>query len=243
MENLVIVCCLHGNERYGLSVCKSQSLFPFILANEKALKENKRFIDADLNRVFPGKINDNYEENRAIEILERLKDFEYVLDLHSSSNFCPLFGIITKPNKRKIEFAKKLHLKRLVIMPHTFASGKSLIDFVNCGISLEVGPHERKENLEEVEKLLNNFAEPKNYNHDLELFEVFSIINKQHKNILIKNFDGVKQGQVIAEDETGKQLAEHDFIPILVGEQAYEGILCLAARKMPADNLYKLTKP
>ena len=62
MENLVLICCLHGNEGYGLEVCKGQSLFPFVLANEKALEENKRFIDWDLNRCFPGNRKGNYEE-------------------------------------------------------------------------------------------------------------------------------------------------------------------------------------
>ncbi|MBS3094157.1 succinylglutamate desuccinylase/aspartoacylase family protein, partial [Candidatus Pacearchaeota archaeon] len=73
MEKLVIICCLHGNEIYGLEVCKDQSLFPFILANEKALKENKRFIDSDLNRSFPGKADGNYEERRAFELTKKLK--------------------------------------------------------------------------------------------------------------------------------------------------------------------------
>jgi len=235
MKNLVIVCCLHGNEGYGFEICKNQSLFPFVLANEKALKENKRFIDADLNRIFPGNQNGNHEEKIAVELLEKLKDSDYLLDLHSSSNSCPLFGIITKPNKEKIDFAKKLGLKRLVIMPENFASGKALIDFVKCGISLEVGPHERKENIKEVLDVLNNFAENKNYNEKLEIFEIFATIRKQSGNILIQNFQEVKKGQQIADS----QLAEFNFIPVLVGEDAYKDLLCLAAKKLDSDNIYK----
>jgi succinylglutamate desuccinylase len=228
MENLILVCCLHGNERYGLEVCKSQSLFPFVLANKKALKENKRFIDTDLNRSFPGKFNGNHEEKRAAEILSEIKNSKYVLDLHSSSNNCPIFGIITKPNNEKIEFAKKLGLKRLIIMPESFASGKSLIDFADCGISIEVGPHERKENVQEVLELIKNFGESKNYNENLELFEVFDIIKGKTNNILINNFQEVKKAQKINEN----QAAEFKFTPILVGESAYTGIICLAGRKL-----------
>ena len=52
---LAIVCCLHGTEPYGLEVVKRLPVFPpFFIGNEKALKENKRFIDTDLNRSFPG---------------------------------------------------------------------------------------------------------------------------------------------------------------------------------------------
>lgn len=232
MKKLVIVCCLHGNERYGLSICESQSLLPFVLANEQALKENKRFIDADLNRSFPGNKNGNHEEKIAAELLENLANFNYVLDLHSSSNFCPLFGIITQPNKEKIEFARKLGLTKLVIMPESFASGKSMIDFVKCGLSLEIGPHERKENINEVKKLLTNFVEQKNYPENLEVFEVFSIIKKEREKILIRNFEKVRKGQKITEDEGGSQLTEFDFVPVLVGEEAYRDTLCLACKKI-----------
>jgi tryptophanyl-tRNA synthetase len=242
MEKLVIVCCLHGNERFGLDVCKSQSLFPFVLANEKALEENKRFIDADLNRVFPGNFQGNHEEKLAAELTENLKSFEYVLDLHSSSNECPLFGIITKPNEEKIEFAKKLGLKKLVIMSPSFASGKALIDFTNCGISLEVGPHERSENIDEVLELINNFAGGKNYNNDLEIFEVVSIVKKLGREILIKNFEPVFNGQVISQDTNFEQKAEYDFVPVLVGEKAYGDTLCLACKKISSENVYKSEK-
>jgi len=231
MEKIVFVCCLHGNERYGLEVVKKLPAFPYFLANEQAMKENKRFIDVDMNRCFPGNKNGNYEERQAINLLDKVKDFDYLIDLHSSSNICPLFGIITKPNNEKIGFAKKLGLKRVVIMTESFASGRSLIDSAKCGISLEVGPHKRKENIKDVLELIENFSNDILY-EDPEVFEVFDIIKKLHKSkILISNFQEVKKGQVIAENSEERQIADFDFIPVLVGEEAYNGVLCLACRK------------
>lgn len=235
MKDLILICCLHGNEGHGLKVCKRQSLFPFILANEKALKEKRRFIDVDLNRCFPGKKEGNHEEKLAFEILDKIKKFEYVLDLHSSSNKCPVFGIITKPNKEKIEFARRLGLSRLVIMPESFASGKALIDFVNCGISIEIGPHERNENVGDVLKLINNFASKTNYSDDIEIFEVFDIIKKENEKILINNLEHVTRGQIMSKGN-GEQRAEFDFMPILVNEKSYGDTLCLACRKVDFIN-------
>jgi len=232
MKNLLIVCCLHGNERYGFEVSRSQSFFPFVFANKKAYIENKRFINTDLNRSFPGKPNGNHEERLANYLMKKLKSFYYVLDLHSSSNTCPIFGIITKPNKEKIEFAKQLGLKRLVIMPESFASGKALIDFVPCGISIEVGPHDRRENLREANELIKNIIESKtNNNNDLEIFEVFGTIKKSKENILINNFDSIKKGDILAKDNSGNQIAESDFTAVLVNEEAYKDVLCLACKK------------
>ena len=55
---IAVVCCLHGTEPYGLEVVKRlPASLSFFIGNEKALKENRRFIDSDLNRSFPGKEN------------------------------------------------------------------------------------------------------------------------------------------------------------------------------------------
>ncbi|MDP2925501.1 MAG: succinylglutamate desuccinylase/aspartoacylase family protein [Nanoarchaeota archaeon] len=231
MKNLAIVCCLHGNERYGFEVSKNQSFFHFFLSNKKAFIENKRCIDADLNRCFPGKIDGNHEERLAYNLIKKIKDFYYIIDLHSCSNNCPMFGIITKPNPEKIEFAKQLGLKKLIIMPEFFASGKALIDFVDCGISIEVGPHNRKENVREAIQLIKNIIENK-INEDIDIYEAFNIIKKSKENILINNFENITKGQIIASDISGNQSAEYDFTAVLVGEDVYEGVLCLACRRI-----------
>jgi len=229
---VAVVCCLHGNEPYGLEVAnKLTSSFSFFIGNKIALERKVRFIEADMNRCFPGKINGNYEEVMASKLVKKLKEYEYVIDLHSSSNHCPLFGIITKPNKEKLNFAKRLGLKRLVIMPEFFASGKALIDFVRCGISLEVGPHERKENVKEVLKAIDNFFNNKK-NENVKIFEVFDIIKKGYSEVLIKNFDEVKAGQVISKNGKCRQVSKLYFTAVLVDEEAYGDILCLACRKL-----------
>lgn len=235
--NFAIVCCLHGTEPYGLEVVKRlPSFLPSFMGNEKALKENKRFIDGDLNRSFPGKENGNYEEKIAYNLINKLNSFDYILDLHSSSNDLPIFGIITKPNYQKIDFAKQLGLSKLVIMQDSFASGKSLIDFVKCGLSIEVGPHHRVRNVSEVLELISNFLNKKTKNENIEVFEVFDIIKKEADSIIIKNFQFTRKGEVIAKSENKEQVAMFDFFPVLIGEEAYKGVLCLAARKIEFKN-------
>jgi tryptophanyl-tRNA synthetase len=241
---IAIIAGIHGNENYGLEVIKKlPPNIHFFIANKKALKQNKRFIDEDLNRIFPGKQDGCHEEKLAYQLTKKLKDYDYVIDLHSSSNYCPLFGIITKPNKEKIELAKKLGLNKLVIMPNKFATGKALIDHVKCGISLEIGPHDKKQNIEEVlsvMKNLNKSEEDNGANNSIEFFEVMGIIKKQAENILISNFQQIKKDQIIAIDQNKKQIAEEDFTAVLVNEASYNRVLCLAAK--PLKNFYKALK-
>jgi len=231
MNELLVVACVHGNEIYGLEVLKKFSGVDSFVGNPKAVEKKVRFIDSDLNRVFPGKKDGNYEEKLALEINKKLVNYDYVVDLHSSSSKCPLFGIITKPMKEKIEFAKKLGLKKVVVMSENYASGKALIDFCKCGISLEIGPHEDKTIIDEVSEKIENFISDKSMSEP-EIFEVFDVIKQEHKNIKINNFEFVNKGQILSEDSFGKQIAEEDFIAVLVSEKAYNNVLCLAGRKV-----------
>lgn len=239
---LAVICCLHGNEPYGLEVIKRlPDSFSFFIGNKRALKENRRFLETDLNRCFPGNKFGNHEERIACYLTKKLKKFDYVIDLHSTSKSCPIFGIITKLNKEKIELAKKMGLKRLVIMPEFFASGKAMIDYVKCGISLEVGPHNRPDNVKESLELIKNLIENKDCN-SLEIYKVFKLIRKEFNEVLINNFDSIKKGQIISREGEKEQYAEEDFTAVLVNEETYEGILCLACEKvsyLTFQNLFK----
>jgi succinylglutamate desuccinylase len=229
---LAIIPCVHGIEPYGMEVVKRLPAIPFFIGNPLALERKVVFVESNLNRSFPGKENGTYEEKLAYELKNKLKDFDYVIDLHSSSNKCPIFGIISKSNNEKIEFAKKLGLKRLVIMSQDFEDNNALIDWVKCGLSLEVGPHERKENVDDAVELIKNFLNNKNKNENIEIFEIFNIVKKQTENIIIENFQHIKKGDLIAFDENIKQYAEFDFTGILVDEKSYGDVLCLAAKRI-----------
>jgi len=235
MKRIAIVACVHGNEPYGLEVGKNlPSSCSFFIANEKALRENKRFIDTDLNRCFPGKIDGNHEEYLAYQLTKNLKSFDYVIDLHSTPQNCEMFGILTKPNKEKMRLAKLLGLKRIVIMTQEYASGKALIDVVECGISLEIGPHQSNEISKQALAAINNLTEKREVeNQVFEIYEVFCIIRGKISNVCMNNFQEVKKGQSIAVQEDGsQQKATFDFVPVLVGKKAYSDVICLACKKI-----------
>ena len=230
---------MHGNEKVGLLLKRRLGYLdiPVFIGNPKALRKNIRFVEEDLNRVFPGDSGGCYEERRAIKLLAKIKDFDIVIDIHSSSNECPLFGIITSPNKEKVLMAKKMGLDKLIVMPEELAKGKSLIDNVKCGISLEIGPHKAKKNVRELGRAIKSLIDDTSEDqHEMKICEVFDII---HKNIddegKIENFRQVRKSQPLLKNR--ELLAEEDFVPILVEEEAYENILCLAARETLENSL------
>ena len=156
-----------------------------------------------------------------------------------------MFGIITRLNAEKIGLAKKIGLKRLLIMTEKLAKGCALIDHVKCGISLEVGPHKRKENVDEALELISNILKNEVGNNTLEMFEAFDIIkSKGNCEVYMENFKKVKRGELIANDETGKIYAKFNFYPVLVSAKSADNLLCLAARKLTTfknNNSLKIT--
>lgn len=233
MKKIGIIGCVHGNEKLGKQIIgklKKASLkkevFLFFIVNKKAMKKNKRFIDIDLNRCFPGKKNGKYEERLAAKLVKKLKCCDYVIDLHSTKSKTDNFIIITKPNKRKIKLANKIPLKKLVIMESAIAKGGALIDHVKCGVSIEFS-HKTPLNeaydviLECLNNILTN-TKPKNK----KVYSAYGRIKKGECKRVLKNFKKIK-------------INKEAFYPILFREKEYTDTLCLKAHKTTTQNLFK----
>ncbi len=222
---IAIVGGVHGNEPIGVKAIRKlkhldiKGSMKFIVANEKALQLQQRFVKVDLNRSFPGNKKGKYEERLAYTILKELEGVDYVFDIHSTivktDNFIITVG--------ESELAKYFPLRRVVDMSG-FARGVSLIENVPLGVSIEYAhttPVERvigqlRQGLVNLGVLAGspNFVQQEKY-------VVYDVLKKSpgNKNITLENF-------------VETQLNREFFIPILYGEGTYPDILCLKARKI-----------
>ncbi|MEK6848662.1 MAG: succinylglutamate desuccinylase/aspartoacylase family protein [Nanoarchaeota archaeon] len=95
-NTLVVLSGIHGNEICGVKAfddmisnltIESGKVY-FIYANLKAIKQNKRFIDYNLNRLFrrtiPKEAFESLEVKTAKEIVPYLKKADAMLDIHAS---------------------------------------------------------------------------------------------------------------------------------------------------------------
>jgi len=104
-KKILIIGAVHGNEKVGAEIIekKIRSLkknnIKGIIANREALKQEARFIKEDLNRIFPGKVNGNHEEKIAYRLTKKIKNFDYLLDIHSFSCRSEPFAILTGKTK------------------------------------------------------------------------------------------------------------------------------------------------
>jgi hypothetical protein len=106
--NLAIIWCTHWNETLWFRIIKKlKSLMinnvTYIVANNIAKDKNIRYIEFDLNRCF---INDpswkgkwTYENELSFELDKFLKQFNYIIDLHSTDFETPWYFIINDLKK------------------------------------------------------------------------------------------------------------------------------------------------
>lgn len=152
----VILCAVHGDEVCGVRAVEkvlknikiNSGVVYFIVGNPKALEQNKRFVDANLNRIFrddrdlSSEEKQSYEYKRSREIIPYLLQSDALLDLHSSaSSNTKAFAIC---EKHSFSVAKNLPVEII-------SSGWDLLEpggtdyFMNkqgkVGICVECGNH------------------------------------------------------------------------------------------------------
>lgn len=225
----IFVVCQHGDEKLPLvEIQNYRDKLRYLIANERALKKGVRFVEADLNRVFPGRKDGNIEEKLAVKLTKRLSKYDEVVDLHTATCETPLFAIITKVTGRNINLARKLGIKKIVYMRKSIASGRALIDHVRNGISVECGNEKSVKTKKEIRTILDHFIENKVMVGKIEVYVVYKILKRtKQRNRLpseVENFCMTK-----IEGET--------FFPVLARETNYKGVLCLMAKKVSENEL------
>lgn len=152
---VVISGGVHGNELIGIYLVKKlqHDFFEaknisvdFLLANPKAIKMNRRYIDYDLNRAFSKEAltqdSHLYEFERAKVIQERLRNSDFLIDLHTTTANMGISVILSKKDEQSESVAKILAKEfEQVRIVQWFGSDEG--DFINSlvpsSITIEVG--------------------------------------------------------------------------------------------------------
>ena len=227
---ICIIGCIHGNEmigKYVIDRLKEVSIkkgtLILILANLKAITQKKRFIDTDLNRCFPGDKDGNHEEMLAKELYDTMKNCDYVLDVHSTTAHTENFIIITKDTDHIQKSAKYIPIKKIVKMESSISKGKAMIDYTDCGISIEFNLDTSIQKAKEIVTnylkylgLLEGYAKKT----DQDIYSVYGVMKKGE--LKLSSLINFKQAEINGEL----------FYPILFGEKEYKEVVCLKARKI-----------
>ena len=153
----LIIGGLHGNEPLGINLVQAiQALkIPNIQAvygNPEAVQKNVRFLNQDLNRVFPGKTDVDIEEKRAFELMQICQDYDFVLDFHNTycpENDCGFVG--EEKYLESIQLASFLVLDKVIVADYDCINKYAK----NC-LSVEISLTSEKNNIQYwVDRILN----------------------------------------------------------------------------------------
>lgn len=252
---VAVTAAMHGNEEVGVyildtirkTVIPKKGTVRLVVTNTPALFSGVRFLSEDLNRAFPGELSSTGETGLARKVLDVVLDSDFTIDLHTTGAVTDSFVIVGRKNKQRLELAEKTGVSKIVL----FESQKdcAMADFVKCGIGIELGLHASNyaydSGLQAVRSVLGNLGIIPGFPQDQaerEYYEVFGKIQKPLGSDLIsrlKNFEPVRQGEVIAYFPDTVTQAEEDFYPLFAGETSYTDTLCIKARQLKREDLLK----
>jgi succinylglutamate desuccinylase len=230
-KQILLILATHGDEKIGLETvkilenCSLEKYFDILIANPKACKNNKRFIDVDLNRSYPGNLkSDKYEQKIAAENLLVAKKYKYVIDIHEASQGTDDFIIVPRKELSKQFPLKYINLETVLLWPDPRGP---LGQVLKNAVELEFGSKNRNRNMmaNKCAMILDNF---------------------------IKNVYGLPQGKIkptqkifyvydkLSADKTKQKLIDfkkikikkEEFYPLLTNQYLMEGIVCYKMKKI-----------
>lgn len=249
-----ITTCVHGDETCGrvavnrlLSYAQSfeapffRKPVRFIVANEKARVEGKRYVDADLNRLFPGDPESSiYEERLAAALMDIIEDTK-VLDLHSTVSSDKPVAYVHECNETVQELACSTGLGRVVATTREFFTD-AIIAHADA-VTVECGLKGRPSAVANAHSILRSFLSfydvlPGAMDRpDPELFEMIGMVRKSGKGeqeyeFLAENFELVEEGEPFATEGGTMMRATEPFYPILMSANGYDDVLGYKGQKI-----------
>ena len=243
---VVVVGGIHGDEPCGpLAIRRLLAAEPtverplkLIIANEPALEVGQRYVDADLNRVFPGDADDDAHERRLAYDLAREVQGCTTLALHSTQSTAKPMGVINSVDEVARAIYPRLPLSvivetdahtdgRLIEYPHTIE--------VECGLqgteaAAETGYRLLRAFLAATGVLPLADAGDRFDGPDPESVGVFRMQAPIPKppgteyEVFVDNFELVEAGSAFAAVDNEPLYAEEDFYPVLLSPEGYEDI-------------------
>lgn len=252
----IVLAGVHGDERCGVEAFEKiipsleiqEGVVFFGYGNPRAIKENKRYTEENLNRMFNPEINTlnkSYEYNRAQFLKKYLDKATALLDIHSSSVVDSEPFVICEENAKDI--VKFLPVKIVVSgFDRVEPGGTDYYMNINqkIGICIECGYTKGSKAVEVAQESITNFLKARGHikSKDLcsqkqtciEMFEKY--FTKTDSFVLsksFKNFETVFKNQTIGVDGDSEVKAKQKSIILFAcnGKKKGEEVFLLGKKK------------
>lgn len=240
---VAVVGGIHGDEPSGKHIVERlanelkrediNGTIQLIVANERALEINERFVETDLNRAFPGDPESNlYEEALAARLEDLIEGAEAVLALHSSHSAPPPFAIYSRLTDSVRRSVTGMPVE--YVMDASTLRGSTLDSTVPDVVSLETGRQGSDNAVEFGYEATLAFLRAHGALTDKPPTFSETIIIKGHEEVpkgggkpevFYRNFEEIPKGEIFARDDVyTHRVEEAGIVPVLASEHGYEDI-------------------
>jgi succinylglutamate desuccinylase len=246
-KTVAIFCGIHGDEKAGIMAVDSlrqniklkEGILYLVYGNPKAIKQNVRFTEKNLNRCFlnESKTGGSYEEKRATELMKILDKCDALLDLHAYNE--PFIESIPFAicESNCFDIVKNFDLKYVLTNIDKIEKGGTDGYMFNCGkigICVELGAIEKPKKfvdlgIKTIYQFLQYFGSvEKEFENDsvkqikLRSNSIYKKKNKSFKfTKKFSTFDQIKKGELVCIDGDENIIADKDQI-ILFPREKYD---------------------
>ncbi|WP_122091271.1 M14 family metallopeptidase [Halalkalicoccus subterraneus] len=242
---VIVIGGVHGDERSGIRAVRRlreadldlQRGVAFVLANPAAIEADKRYLDSDLNRVFPGDPDGDREERIAAQLCELIEGHT-TLSLHATESEPTPFALIHSSRPQEFDLASELPVPYVV--DHWGVNEQTI---TVCGLSVEIelasddseetavtAEHQARAFLKRVDALP---GEPSDA--DPEYFHMSEPVPKPSGTcyeLYGENFERVPAGTAYASVDGTDLIADESFWPIMMSTHGYEDLFGYEGHKI-----------
>jgi hypothetical protein len=238
---VVVVGGVHGDEVSGIRAVRRlreadldlRRGVAFVLANPAAIEAGERYLDSDLNRVFPG--------DREGRIAARLCEFvegRTTLSLHGTEAEPTPFALIHSAQEREFELAARLPVPHVV--DHW---GENEQTITTCGFSVEIelASEDSEEAAVSAERQARAFLERVGAlpgeppDADPDFFHIGEPVPKSSGSsyeLYVENFERIPAGTTYASADGEDLVADEPFWPIMMSEGGSPDLLGYEGRRI-----------
>jgi Succinylglutamate desuccinylase / Aspartoacylase family len=233
-RKIIVIGGLHGDETLGIDLVNLIRKKPItgidaIFGNPMAASVNARYIDLDLNRVFPGKLDGCLEEARAYQIMKMVRGYDLIIDFHntkSDHNDCGFVG--EEFLKETLQLSLGMGLNRIVV-----ANYDCINKFLPNCLSIEISYSSDLNNADYWHDKLASLSCTNIQGKSLDNLQLFKFIDRldgtQSKrfNLNFKSFESISR-----QDKLNLGISEElDIFSILVTPDLSAGKYCALVEK------------
>lgn len=246
---VAVVGAIHGDEPCGADAVRRliderpavERPVKLIVANEAALAESTRYVDADLNRSFPGDpVAATHEGRLAARLADELGGCA-TLGLHSTQSYEGPFALVDEVGDFSRDVCAQLSVDVLVETGSDY-DGR-IFSAVERAVEVECGLQGSREAAENAYRLSREFLaacgalpdERLAPRSDLPVFRLVGPIPKRAADsyeVYVDNFEEVAAGEVFAATGGDDLVAEEPFHPVLVSSYGYDEVFGYRAERL-----------